>query len=126
MERQELTLNQYQQKALETCLPSCENFAYMMLNLVAEVGEIAGKVAKHIRREKASIIADELITGIGCEQITPQELADLRKEAGDVLWQLSGLCHIMGWTLDDVAAENLSKLADRKLRNKIQGDGDSR
>ena len=37
-----MTLNDYQQQAMTTCLPESENFAYMMLNLVGEVGEIAG------------------------------------------------------------------------------------
>ena len=45
-----MTLNEYQEKAMGTCLPSCENFSYMMLNLVGEVGELAGKVAKSIRK----------------------------------------------------------------------------
>lgn len=36
-----MTLNEYQDKAMETCLPESENFSYMMLNLVGEVGEFA-------------------------------------------------------------------------------------
>ena len=46
------------------------------------------------------------------------------KEAGDILWQLSGLCHVMGWSLEDVAAKNLAKLAARKEAGTIDGDGD--
>jgi hypothetical protein len=34
-------------------------------------------------------------------------------EAGDILWQLSGLCSVMGWSLEDVAKMNLEKLAKR-------------
>ena len=34
-----MTLNDYQQRAMTTCLPESENFAYMMLNLVGEVGD---------------------------------------------------------------------------------------
>ena len=41
-----MTLNEYQQQAMTTCLPESENFSYMMLNLAAEVGELAGKVGK--------------------------------------------------------------------------------
>ena len=47
-----MTLNEYQQQAMTTCLPEAENFSYMMLNLVGEVGEFAGKVAKAIRKAK--------------------------------------------------------------------------
>ena len=45
-----MTLNEYQQQAMTTCLPEAENFTYMMLNLVGEVGEFASKVAKAIRK----------------------------------------------------------------------------
>ena len=44
-----MELNEYQKAAMETCLPESENFAYMMLNLVGEIGEFASKVAKSIR-----------------------------------------------------------------------------
>ena len=46
------------------------------------------------------------------------------KEAGDILWQLSGLCTVMGWSLDDVARHNLEKLAARKQNGTIAGSGD--
>lgn len=43
-----MTLEKYQKQAMKTCLPTCNNFSYMMLNLVGEVGELASKVAKAI------------------------------------------------------------------------------
>ena len=49
---------------------------------------------------------------------------ELKKEAGDILWQLSGLCSVMGWNLEDVAQENLDKLAARKEAGTIDGCGD--
>ena len=49
---------------------------------------------------------------------------ELKKEAGDVLWQLSGLCTIMGWSLEDVAQINLDKLSARKAVGTIDGNGD--
>ena len=51
---------------------------------------------------------------------------ELQKEAGDVLWQLSGLCSVMGWELEDIARQNLQKLADRRQRHVIDGSGDNR
>jgi len=50
----------------------------------------------------------------------------LQKEAGDILWQLSGLCEVMGWKLDDIAMMNLQKLASRQRRGVIDGEGDNR
>ena len=51
-----MTLNEYQESAMTTCMPSSENFSYMFLNLVGEVGEFASKVAKAI--EKRSLLLD--------------------------------------------------------------------
>lgn len=50
-----MTLNEYQDKAMSTCMESCDNFGYMMLNLVGEVGELASKVAKDIRKERQAL-----------------------------------------------------------------------
>ena len=117
-----MSLNEYQRLAMTTCMESCDNISYMLLNLVGEVGEFASKVAKHIRKGKAEIVGNLLVDDI----LTQEDIADLRKEAGDCLWQIAGLCKVMGWTLDDVAKENLSKLADRKARGVIDSNGDNR
>lgn len=123
-----MTLNEYQQQAMTTCLPEAENFTYMMLNLVGEVGEFAGKVAKAIRKGQVKMKP----TGNPCPVISAkmEDVIDyndaLKKEAGDILWQLSGLCSVMGWRLEDIAQKNLDKLADRKIRQVIDGSGDDR
>lgn len=112
-----MELNEYQEKAMGTCLPSCDNFSYMMLNLVGEVGEFAGKVAKALRKE-TGIMDDANFFYLQYQDLgepTSTELyADLKSEAGDILWQLAGLCRVMGWDLDDIAQCNLDKLANRK------------
>jgi len=120
-----MELNEYQQKAMTTCMESCDNFACMMLNLVGELGEFASKVAKQIRKEHKGINGNELVTATHGDGMDHSEFeAGLRKEAGDILWQLSGLCHVMGWDLEEAAAENLEKLAARKEAGTIDGDGD--
>lgn len=121
-----MELNDYQKRAMSTCMSSCDNWAYMFLNLVGEVGELASKVAKAIRKEKALIGYNELITESGSEAMTEQEIRDLKAECGDILWQLAGLCKVMGWTLEEVCHENLAKLASRKERGVISGNGDNR
>lgn len=120
-----LTLNQYQRLAMTTCMESCDNISYMLLNLVGEVGEFASKVAKHIRKGKAEIVDNRLVDGAD-DILTKEDIADLRKEAGDCLWQIAELCKVMGWSLEDVAKENLDKLASRKARGMIDGNGDNR
>lgn len=125
-----MTLNEYQDKAMGTCMQSCENWSYMMLNLVGEVGELASKVAKDIRKGEASIYGNHLIL---CKENFDEEQYEkekekkvyaLKLEAGDILWQLSGLCTAMGWKFEDIAQMNLDKLAARKAAGTIVGDGD--
>lgn len=121
-----MTLNDYQNKAMTTCMESYDNFSYMFLNLVGEVGEFASKVAKHIRKEEATIgegIPNGLFTSLDGEDFDSANDA-LKKEAGDILWQLAGLCHTMGWSLENVAQVNLDKLAARKAAGTIDGKGD--
>ena len=103
---------------MTTCMASSENFSYMFLNLVGEVGEFASKVAKAIRKEENFIDDNDLANAI--------DDAELQKEAGDILWQLSGLCTVMGWNLEDIAQQNLDKLASRQHRKVIDGSGDNR
>lgn len=119
-----MQLNEYQRRAMTTCMESCDNFSYMFLNLVGEVGELASKVAKHIRKGECRINGNRL-TSHECE-MGEDEYLEMRKEAGDILWQLSGLCSVMGWDLEEVARENLDKLASRKQRGVIDGSGDNR
>ena len=122
-----MELNEYQDKAMSTCMPSCDNFSYMMLNLVGEVGELASRVAKLIREDEVVIgeINNHLVPKMPFDRWMEQNDL-LMKEAGDILWQLSGVCKAMGWTLEEVAQENLNKLASRQQRGVIDGDGDNR
>lgn len=122
-----MQLNEYQQRAMVTCMPSCDNFSYMFINGIAEGGEFASKVAKMIRKGKA-IVADNLL--MPTESVSQAEWNDFmdaaKAELGDRLWQLSGLCKVMGWTLEEVAEENIAKLASRQQRGVIDGSGDNR
>ena len=123
-----MTLNEYQDKAMETCLPESENFSYMMLNLVGEVGEFAGKVSKYIRKHRARIDQDQdfIFTGECTVKEADDYMNALSREAGDILWQLAGLCTVMGWNLEIVAQQNLAKLRDRQNRGVIASSGDDR
>jgi NTP pyrophosphatase (non-canonical NTP hydrolase) len=128
MKNKELTLNQYQEQAMSTCMDSCNNYSYMMDNLAAEVGEFSGKIAKAKRKKMIRFTEDGNIDFAA--DVTIGEALDfhseLMKEAGDILWQLSGLCHVFGWSLADVGQGNLDKLASRKQRGVIDGNGDNR
>ncbi len=115
-----MELNDYQQQAMKTCTPSSRNFAYMALNLTAEMGEAMGKVAKAIRKEGAIIRNNHL------EGLSEHQRIELAYELGDVLWQLAGLSRVCGFDLEYIATQNLTKLADRQQRGTIVGEGDHR
>lgn len=123
-----MELNEYQEKAMTTCMASSNNFSYMFLNLVGEVGEFASKIAKGIRKEVMFIGEKESDNALYFTEFPDmiEQEEELMKDAGDILWQLSGLCSVMGWDLERVAQMNLDKLASRKQRNLIDGNGDNR
>ena len=121
-----MELNDYQERAMVTCMPTCNNASYMLLNMVGEVGEFASKIAKGIRKGEMTIKESDL--RLDFRQFTEESLERLNEslmaECGDIMWQLSGLCTVMGWNLEDVAEYNLKKLAERKKNGTIAGNGD--
>lgn len=132
-----MELNEYQKAAMSTRLPSSDNFSYMMFGLVEEVGELAGKISKGIRKGISSIGLDSEVAN----QVSPDEVKandiyfldaaenqrdSIKKELGDVMWMVAGITDELGWSLEEICRENLSKLADRKERGVIDGDGDNR
>ena len=106
-------------------MPSCRNISYMLLNLVGEVGELASKIAKDIRKDEAEIYRNGFIPHMEEDRWWSRD-EDYQKEAGDILWQLAGVCSVMGWDLSEIAQKNLDKLKSRKERGVIEGNGDNR
>lgn len=122
-----MELNTFQQKAMTTCMESSNNWSYMFLNLVGEVGELASKVAKALRKETGVMDGPNFYYYKHQDEGMPSSselYAELKKEAGDILWQLSGLCSVMGWSLEEIAQMNLDKLSARKAAGTIDGSGD--
>ena len=106
-----LDFYEYQAKTSETAIypepGTIVGLMYCALGAASETGEIAGKIKKYFR--------DGVI-----------DFDDMEKEIGDVLWYLSQICNELGLTLQDAAAGNLNKLASRKARGVIGGNGDNR
>ena len=107
------TLNEYQQRALETAVyPKDKKIIYPTLGLTGEAGEVADKVKKVIRDNN-------------------QEFDDDRRQAialevSDVLWYVATLANDLGYTLQEIAEMNYAKLKSRQERGKIGGSGDER
>ena len=89
----------------------CKPWVYA-LGLTGEAGELADKIKK-VYRDKCGVFKRE-------------ERGAIAKELGDVLWYLTRLGATLGFSLEQVAAMNIEKLADRAKRGKIGGSGDER
>ena len=117
-----MTLNEYQERAMVTNAASSDNDTYSLFGLIAEVGELADKVAKGVRKGYLYIDGNDIhLRG---------NIADfsegIKKEIGDVLWFVAHFAKRFEWSLEEVAQLNLDKLADRAKRNVIIGEGDNR
>lgn len=109
----ELTLNQYQQMALETAVyPKEYKVVYPALGMNGEAGEVADKVKKIIRDNN-------------CE-LTDEKKKAIALEVGDVMWYCATLANDLGYTLEEIGQMNYDKLHSRQQRGKIGGDGDYR
>ena len=110
-----MQFNEYQRKTHETFIDLGHNkkltLARLTLGLTGEAGEVAEKVKKLIRDNK----------NIDCNF-----LFDLSKELGDIFWYISEIANLCELDLDSIAYGNIQKLQDRKKRNKLKGNGDSR
>lgn len=89
-----------------------EALTYTALGLTGEAGEIANKVKK-ILRDSGGEVSSEV-------------RKDLSKELGDVLWYLTRLADEIGYSLHQIAQENVDKLNSRKQRGVLGGSGDNR
>ena len=111
-----MTFNNFQTNASRTAFYprylANDGLYYTTLGLVGEAGEIANKVKK-IMRDNGG-------------KLTKVAKADIFDELGDVLWYCASIADELGVNLEDVAENNIIKLADRLKRGKIKGSGDKR
>lgn len=96
-----MTTTEYEAYVKSRCQPFFDlNYAVIALN--GEAGEVAEWFKKVVLRgNKLGLLTDE----------------DLKKELGDVLFYLTGIALLKGWTLEEVMDTNKSKLDDRVARN---------
>lgn len=110
-----MDLNEYQQQASKTATfddLAVDPMLYVTLGLTGEAGEVAEKVKKMLRNDNG--------------MLTDEKREGLKYELGDVLWYVSQLARVLGYTLEDVAKANIAKLADRAARGVIKSEGDNR
>ena len=110
-----MTFNEYQKKALETAIfnkdPLMDKTIWAM-GISGEAGEVLEKWKKIVAYRDG--------------KVTPDDLLEIKKELGDVLWYIALLSHSLDIELGDVVELNIEKLASRKARDVQKGQGDNR
>lgn len=101
-----MNLSEYQKWTNEVAI--YWDLSYPRLGLAEECGELLGLFAKANR--------DNI----------PLDYDKIKKEAGDVLWMLTRICHDLDIDMQDVLEYNVAKLESRKQRDVIKGSGDDR
>jgi NTP pyrophosphatase (non-canonical NTP hydrolase) len=104
-----MNIDTYQIEAMKLRLSTADR-QYALLNLAAEAGEVLGKAAK-LRRDGGDV--EEYNNAI-------------KKELGDVMWQIAAVAEDHGFPLSEVCQHNLDKLWGRKDKGTLQGSGDLR
>lgn len=109
-----MNFDEYQKKATETAIfPKVrESYVYPTLGLVGETGEFVEKIKKIFRDKNG--------------KISKRDKEEITKELGDVLWYLSQVAKELNIPFEEIAQKNIKKLASRKIRGKLHGNGDNR
>lgn len=113
-----MDFNEYQRLAATTDVGTAAQdclepgFLYYVMGIAGEAGEISEKFKKLFRDKKG--IVDEDFKNI------------VIKEMGDVQWYMARLCSQFDIPFETVFTTNIEKLASRKKRGKLHGDGDER
>ena len=113
-----MDFNSYQKECRKTdvgtsaqdCLKP--GWLYYVLGIAGESGELLEKIKK-LFRDKNGVIDDEFKDMI-------------IKEMGDVQWYMARFADQFDIDFNTIAKTNIKKLASRKARNKIHGNGDER
>jgi len=110
-----MTFDDYQKQALTTAVhhpnPEMDKSIFAM-GIAGEAGEVIEKWKKIVAYREG--------------KVTEEDLAEISKELGDVLWYIAVFADQLGLSMGDIAQLNAEKLASRKARNVIKGQGDNR
>ena len=108
--------DEYEKLARRTALVSDENRELQLydlgLGVAGETGELAEKLKKMIRDDGS--------------RLTEDRKEAMKNEIGDVLWYLSQLSRVLGFTFSECAEANVKKLESRLARGVLRGSGDNR
>lgn len=110
-----MTFDDYQKLALTTAIhhsdPQMDKTIWV-LGIAGEAGEVVEKWKKIVAYRDG--------------EIADNDIEEIKKELGDVLWYVAMLAHSLGLSLDEVVRLNVDKLASRRARGVTKGVGDNR
>jgi NTP pyrophosphatase (non-canonical NTP hydrolase) len=122
-----MTFNDYQIEAMKNKVYGYgSKVTYPVLGLTSEAGEVSGKLKKVMRDMNGDL--DSLVEvkqNDGTVKEVPARLL-IADEIGDVLWYAAAIAEDLGYTFQEIAEMNITKLTGRRERGTIQGSGDHR
>ncbi|NBU34231.1 hypothetical protein EB118_09150 [bacterium] len=110
-----MTFDDYQAKAITTNLKNDDpvlELLQQVLGLGDEAGEVQAIFKKWVRDQGSDLHR--------------LDTENVKKELGDILWYIAVVAHDLNIPLEDIAKQNIAKLADRKSRGTLRGSGDNR
>ena len=113
-----MTFDEYQQQALTTAYTDPQHVDTLMDKTIWAMG-VTGEAGEVVEKWK------KIVAYKGGE-ISSEDLAELAKELGDVVWYIAVFAHSLGLNFEDIMQRNVEKLQSRKKRDVIKGAGDNR
>lgn len=110
-----MTFDEYQKKALTTAIHHPDKLmdqTIFAMGISGEAGEVLEKWKKIVAYKDG--------------QITKEDIAEIKKELGDVVWYIAVLAESLGLSFSEVMQVNIDKLESRKRRGTQRGAGDNR
>jgi NTP pyrophosphatase (non-canonical NTP hydrolase) len=110
-----MTFDEYQKQALTT---AHNTYGPLMEKTIWAMG-VAGEAGEVVEKWKKIVAYKE-------GKVSKEDLDELAKELGDVVWYIAVMAHSLGLSFDDIMQRNVTKLKSRKARGVITGQGDNR
>lgn len=102
-----MKLNEYGSQAVKFIKYDEYNpFNYLLPALAEEVGELQSIFSKNARKH-------------GDYELDCEQIAEVCYELGDILWNIAAFAHEMGFTLEEIAENNILKLSARKKKGTL-------
>lgn len=113
-----MTFDEYQKQALTTAYTDPKYVDNLMDKTIWAMG-VAGEAGEVVEKWKKIVAYKE-------GKVSEEDLAELGKELGDVVWYIAVMANSLGLSFDDIMQRNVEKLKSRKERGVIKGAGDNR